>query len=522
MGSALFRLIDQASPEPYARRPNSRGAAWAIIRPRNDDSMITRFSPASQWLLALLLTWALCPPGSVRAAEPPAPVAGWIKSAGVMPERASLVALPLDGGTALIEWNAQRSLNPASAMKLVTTHVALSMLGPEHRWVTSLHLDGELREGVLRGNLVLRGGGDPKLVIEDLTELINRVRAMGLREIRGDLVIDDGLFDLSFDHGAPIDGDASQPYNVAPYAALMNFKATRIVVKPAAEQVRIALDPPIADVRVANELKVITGPCQGAAQALWVRDSFGQAGAGAGARPVIHVAGRYSPACGEQALFAAVLTHRDFIHGFFKAAWLAAGGSFSGTTRVESNAARGEPWLRWVSPRTLADVVQDINKFSNNVMTRQVLLGLAAREGAAATPERARQLIMGWLQQRGLSESGLVIDNGSGLSRDERISAALLARLLVHAAATPHGELFRVSLPQVGVDGTMRNRLARHPVSGRAFIKTGSLRDVRSIAGYVDAASGKRYAVVLMFNGEPMLGAQPAQDAFLRWVYENG
>ncbi|MEY3665058.1 MAG: hypothetical protein RLZZ153_1240, partial [Pseudomonadota bacterium] len=112
--------------------------------------------------------------------------------------------------------------------------------------------------------------------------------------------------------------------------------------------------------------------------------------------------------------------------------------------------------------------------------------------------------------------------NGSGLSRDERISALALARLLVHAAGTSHGELFRVSLPQVGVDGTMRHRLARHPVSGRAFIKTGSLRDVRSIAGYVDAVSGKRYAVVLIFNGEPMLGAQPAQDAFLRWVYENG
>jgi D-alanyl-D-alanine carboxypeptidase/D-alanyl-D-alanine-endopeptidase (penicillin-binding protein 4) len=457
-----------------------------------------------------------------QAAEPPAPIAAWVKTAGVAPERTGLIALPLDGGPALIQWNARAALNPASTMKLITTHVALSLLGPEHRWVTALHLDGDLRDGVLRGNLVLRGGGDPKLVIEDLTELIGRIRAAGLREIRGDLVIDDGLFALTADQGAPIDGDASQPYNVGPHAALMNFKATRVIVRPVAEQVRISLDPPLADVRLVNELKLINGPCQAVGQTLWIRESTTAAGAGTGTRPAIHVAGRYSPACGEQALFAAVLSHRQFIHGFFKAAWLAAGGVLTGTTRVEPNAARGEPWLRWVSPRTLADVVQDINKFSNNVMTRQVLLGLAARDGVAATPELARERVRIWLEQRGLGDNGLQIDNGSGLSRDERISSQALGRLLVHAAGSTHGDLFRVSLPQVGVDGTMRHRLARHPVSGRAFIKTGSLRDVRSIAGYVDAASGKRYAVVLIFNGEPMLGAQPAQDAFLRWVYENG
>ncbi len=511
---------------------------------RNDEFMITRLRRQSQqfwWLrwphrlcpahrfrgagslLGLLLLWTLgLALTAAHAAEPPAPIAAWIKTAGVASDRTGLIALPLDGGPALIQWNSQRSLNPASAMKLLTTHVALSVMGPEHRWVTAVHLDGELREGVLRGNLVLRGGGDPKLVIEDLTELISRIRAAGLREIRGDLVIDDGLFDLAADRSAPIDGDASQPYNVGPHAALMNFKATRVVVKPVAEQVRISLDPPIADVRIVNELKLISGPCQAGGQSLWVRESPAPVEAGSVARPAIHVAGRYSPACGEQALFAAVLSHRHFIHGFFKAAWLSAGGVLTGTTRVEPHAARGEPWLRWVSPRTLADVVQDINKFSNNVMTRQVLLGIAARDGTPATPEGARERARLWLEQRGLADASLYIDNGSGLSRDERISALALARLLVHAAGTSHGELFRVSLPQVGVDGTMRHRLARHPVSGRAFIKTGSLRDVRSIAGYVDAASGKRYAVVLIFNGEPILGAQPAQDAFLRWIYENG
>ncbi|NBS65975.1 MAG: D-alanyl-D-alanine carboxypeptidase/D-alanyl-D-alanine-endopeptidase, partial [Betaproteobacteria bacterium] len=164
----------------------------------------------------------------------------------------------------------------------------------------------------------------------------------------------------------------------------------------------------------------------------------------------------------------------------------------------------------------------DINKFSNNVMTRQVLLGASATPAQPASPLRMREMVQRWLDSRGLHFPELVIDNGSGLSREERISAASLARLLVHAAGNPHADLFRLTLPQVGIDGTMRARLQRHPLAGRAWIKTGSLRDVKSIAGYVDAASGRRYAVVMIINGEKILGAQPAQDTFLRWVYDNG
>jgi D-alanyl-D-alanine carboxypeptidase/D-alanyl-D-alanine-endopeptidase (penicillin-binding protein 4) len=443
----------------------------------------------------------------------------WSALTGAQPSGIAVLARPLDGGPALIDWNGATAFNPASTMKIVTTYAALDLLGPHYRWSTTLHLDGALRAGVLEGHLVLRGGGDPKFVIEDLTALIGRMRAAGLTEIRGDLLIDDSLFDLSNASLDSLDGDRSQPYNVAPHAALMNFKATRIVVRhDPAGQVRIALDPPLADVKVRNELKLLTGACGSAGSAIWVRD---QEPGGAGL-PEIRVQGRFAPTCGEQSLYAAVLDHQDFIHGFFKAAWRRAGGRFDGRTRIAGGAARSPVWMRWESPRTLIDVVQDINKFSNNVMTRQLLLTLATRDGRPATPERARQVVANWLTRQGLRMPELVIDNGSGLSRSERISAASLTALLAHAAASSHGEALRDSLPKVGHDGTMRGRLSRHPVAGRAWIKTGSLRDVRSIAGYVDAASGRRHAVAMIANGDRLLGAQPAQDAFLRWVHEHG
>jgi D-alanyl-D-alanine carboxypeptidase/D-alanyl-D-alanine-endopeptidase (penicillin-binding protein 4) len=180
-------------------------------------------------------------------------------------------------------------------------------------------------------------------------------------------------------------------------------------------------------------------------------------------------------------------------------------------------------WIRWESPRTLRDVIQDINKYSNNVMTRQLMLSLAARPGGPpASPRSAQKRVVDWLKAQGLRMPDLVIENGSGLSRAERISAGSLTELLVHADRGPHAADLRDSLPRVGFDGTMRGRLRRHAIAGRAWIKTGSLRDVRSIAGYVDAASGRRYAVALIANGPSLLGAQPAQDAFLRWVHEHG
>jgi D-alanyl-D-alanine carboxypeptidase/D-alanyl-D-alanine-endopeptidase (penicillin-binding protein 4) len=446
------------------------------------------------------------------------PLQRWLPAAGLSPEQVGAIALPLDGGPALLAHEAARPLNPASAIKLITTYAGLALLGPDFRWRTEARLRGALQDGVLRGDLVLRGGGDPKLVIEDLTEFVARMRAAGLERIDGDLVIDDAIFDTGARSVDDFDGDPSQPYNVRPFGALMNFKAARVVVRPDGRRAALAFDPALADVAIENRVRLVRGPCRHDAGGLQVRDAGSR-----GRTPVVRVAGRYSRACGEQGLFAAMLDHRQFVHALFKAAWQAAGGRWDGHTRIERGASRGEPWLVWVSPRTLAAVVQDINKFSNNVMTRQLMLQLAAEGGMQpATAADARRVMWGWLAAHGLQFPDLVLDNGSGLSRDARTSASHLARLLRHAAAGPHADLLRESLPAVGVDGTMKGRLLGEPIVGRAWIKSGSLDGVRSIAGYVTATSGRRYAVALIVNAPGAAASRALQDDFLRWVHANG
>jgi serine-type D-Ala-D-Ala carboxypeptidase/endopeptidase (penicillin-binding protein 4) len=423
----------------------------------------------------------------------------------------------------IVDVNADEPMNPASTMKILSTYAALSLLKPGYRFTTPVFLRGKLADGVLQGDLVWRGGGDPKFVIEDLTEFIAQLRAKGLQEIRGDLVIDDSLYLLAGEGLDTIDGDVSQPYNVAPYSAVMNFKATKFVITPTGDgRVQVSLDPALADVQVQNHIKLVRGPCRFGAGGLAIRDDA-PASADKG-RPTITLAGQYSATCGEQNTYAAVLDHRQFIHGFFKAAWLASGGVFTGTTKVQSGAANGLPqFATWTAPRTVSDLVRDANKFSNNLVTRQLLLQTAYEVyRLPASVDRARSVLQSFLKQKQIPAPGFVVDNGSGLSRQERITAKSLALVLDSAMRSEVAQEMVSSLPQVGVDGTMKNRLLQDAVAGRAWIKTGSLRDVRAIAGYLQAQSGKWYAVVMMSNGDGIGGTAPVQDKLLSWLYAAG
>ena len=435
----------------------------------------------------------------------------------------------LKGGDPLIFARAQEELDvlhaagvPVEVVPGISSaqaaHAALAMLGPDYRWTTRFYTTGPIRNGVLQGDLVMQGGGDPHLVIEDLHALMADLRAQGLTTIRGNLVIDDSRFAVGPAYGSAFDGDASQAYNVRPWAALTNFKASKLVVDPKSKQ--LVLDPPLADVQLRYDVKVLRGRCRGGATRVSVADGATPAG-----RPQVAVNGTQVRACGPLQFYAAMLDHQQFVHGIFKAAWKNMGGQFLGRTRIEPGAAkRARPLYAWQSSLDLGEVVHQINKFSNNVMTRMLLLEMAAAKGQGAlAPEVAGQWLHGWYRSQGMPMASLTMENGSGLSRQARISAGDMVVLLARAAQSPQARWFEQSLPVVGIDGTMKTRLRLDPVAGQAQIKTGTLQEVRAIAGYVTAASGRRYALSLMINGKyPAERALHAQDELLRWVYRHG
>lgn len=450
----------------------------------------------------------------------PAPVIDAMRRAQVPMSAASFYVIRVGAPTPAANWNAQKPMNPASTMKLVTTFAGLQLLGPGYRWQTTLYSDREPdSSGVLRGNLYLRGQGDPKLVPEEMDKLVASLRRAGVETIDGDVVLDRSYFDDGLENGGTIDGEIGRAYNVSPDALLYAFKTLSFRLAPdaGAQSVDVSMTPALAQVKIDNRLQLTNGKCgdwRARAAPTLVPQTDGTV--------LASFAGSFSADCGEQTYNVAALSHNDFIVGGFMAEWLRAGGRFARPPTVRSGTVpRGSIVLARHRGLPLSDIVRDINKYSNNVMARQLFLtvGAESERGARASTALSSRVVHRWLARQGLDMPELVLDNGSGLSRQERISAYDMNRLLQQALASEVGADFVESLPILGVDGTLRNRLTRAGAAGSGYLKTGTLADVRALAGYVDALNGQRFVVVALINHPNASQALEAHDALLQWVY---
>lgn len=468
-----------------------------------------------QLLFILLCLWAL----RAGAGDLPAPVAQALKAAGIPAAATAVWVREVDVDAPRLAINARTVFNPASTMKLVTTYAALDLLGPAYAWKTEAFAHGTLAEGVLTGDLHLRGGGDPKLTYDQFGRLLRQIRTRGIREIRGDLVLDRSAFAIGVADPGRFDAQPMRPYNVAPDALLVNFKAVtlQLIPDPASRGLLVGMEPAPTNLDLVNQVRLGNGNGCGDWKERLRADAFSH-----GPRTRLVLTGVFPPSCGEQRWNLAVQEHPDFVLGVFLQLWAELGGTLTGGVRDGLVPAEARPVAVLPSP-SLAEVVRDINKFSNNVMARQLFLTLGMEAGRRpASGEDGDAAIRAWLDARGLGVPDLVLENGSGLSRRERISAEGLGRLLQAAWRSSVMPELMASLPVTAIDGTMRKRLKQNGVAGQAHIKTGSLEGVRSIAGFVLDKTGRRWIVVFFVNHANAGAAQPAQDALLQWVYERG
>ncbi len=467
-------------------------------------------------LLLLLGCHAAAAPASPTATlrTLPPEVAAAMDRAQVPREALSVVVLEAGpGGAQRLAWQAQAAVNPASLMKLFTTYAALDVLGPAWRWTTPLWLQGALpgSGGVFEGDVVIKGSGDPTLVIERIWLLLRRLRQLGVREIHGDIVLDRSAFELPGQSPADFDGEALRPYNVRADALLLNYKALTFTFMPdpAHGVAVIATEPALEGVHADARVPLAAGV--GAPQCSDWRSAL-QADFSDPLR--LRFKGVYSAACGEQQWPVAYADPARYNARLLVALWAEMGGKLVGRVR-EGTAPATAPTFEVSSP-PLAEVIRDINKYSNNVMAQQLFLTLALTQRGLGTPEGARAVLHDWLATRyGDLGRAAVIDNGSGLSRETRVSAQLLARLLQDAAASPLMPELMASLPVSGVDGTMRRTAT---LTGRAHLKSGSLRDVTAVAGYVLAPSGRRHVLVGIVNHPNAAAARPALQALMEWA----
>ena len=434
------------------------------------------------------------------------------------PQHLSVYVQEVGAEKPLLEFNAAASRNPASTIKLLTTYVALDVLSPGYTWTTEAHLEGELDDGRLDGDLILKGTGDPFLTTERFWTFLRRLQAKGLQHISGDLVIDNGYFDVEPEDPAAFDGQPFRTYNVAPDALLVNFKAVRFrfVADPPRRQVRIVPDPALPNLNIENRIRLGNGYCRGYQRGI----AFNVPGGLTDETVVFD--GRFPAACEEYSFARTVLTPHEFAYGTVKYLGEEMGGSISGDVRLAAAPQEVEPYLGMDSP-TLAEIIRSVNKFSNNVMTRHLLLTLGAETfGPPGTRDKGTEVIDQWLAMKGLELPELQLVNGAGLSRETRISARGLGTLLVQAHSSPYMPEYVASLPLAAMDGTLQRRFRGEPLAGRMHLKTGRLDDVAAIAGYVRSRSGRDYVVVALHNDRDVhrgLG-QEVQNALLRWVFQ--
>lgn len=443
----------------------------------------------------------------------PEPMGKALKLQEIPASHVGLYVRQIGAAEPLVTHGEDKAMNPASLMKLLTTYAALDLLGPAYTWKTEAWVRGTWKGDRLDGDLILKGSGDPKITLEALWGWVRLLRQRGLREISGDLVLDRSTFSGSDTDPAQFDNEPWRAYNVGPSALMVNFKTLRVRLLPDldGQTLRVAADPAPAELQLdTTRLKLLSGECgdwKGRISPLFTRD---------GNNLKLSLIGGYPASCGERTWFLAAFSHQALVNAAFRQLWEESGGIMSGGWR-EGIVPAGARLLSTLESPALADVVRDINKFSNNVMARQVFLTLAA---PPATTEGAAERIREWLKGRGMQFSELVVENGSGLSRVERISPKHLGELLIDAFQSPVMPELLASLPLVAVDGTMQKRLRNHGVAGRAHIKTGTLDGVRGIAGYVLDGQGRRWVVVAIVN-HPRSGlSQPALDALLQWVHD--
>jgi D-alanyl-D-alanine carboxypeptidase/D-alanyl-D-alanine-endopeptidase (penicillin-binding protein 4) len=450
-----------------------------------------------------------------------------------LPETAiSIVVQEVGADLPMLSLNADVARNPASTIKLLTTWLALEELGPAYTWPTEAYLDGKLERGVLRGDLIIKGYGDPYFIMERLWRFQRQLRMRGLRSIDGDLVIDNSLFADEYADPWEFDGEGMRVYNVPPDAFLVNFQAVNFYFMPdlPKQSVRVIGDPLPSNLVIENQLTLGEGFCGGYQNGIGIRPSD------PAKRDRIVLSGRYRSGCDEYVLTRSVLTAPSYAYGVFRSLWEETGGTLSGDWRLGVAPAAPdfsknlpadlsgapEAFVRVDSP-PLSDVIQYINKYSNNVMARHLFLtlGLEAFE-APATRAKARQAANEALARKGFNFKELRLDNGAGLSRKTRIAARSLADILLAAESRPWSAEFISSLSLAGLDGTMRRRFKNEEMTGQMHLKTGRLTDVFATAGYVHARSGRDYVVVILQNyaGADHGPGQEAQSALLRWVYE--
>jgi D-alanyl-D-alanine carboxypeptidase/D-alanyl-D-alanine-endopeptidase (penicillin-binding protein 4) len=461
-----------------------------------------------RWCLLLLAAWGFLTAAAPRVASSPASlddrVAAVLSASALARARVGVHVVALGSGRVIYSRNGTDRFVVASNEKLVTAAAALDALGETYEFVTSLRGGGPIESGVLRGDLVVRGGGDPTFGgshgDEDATAIFRRwarvLKAKGLVRVAGDVVADDTFFDRVFYHPHWSKGQAWKWYFPTTSAFSINDNCVVVTVSPGSARGKAAvvqIEPADAPVQVLNLCK--TDPRR---QTVWFDRQLGS--------DTIRVGGYVRlgarPYSGEvtvpdPAFYAAVL---------LKSALEQEGIAVDGRARVVAEGQK--PAGQGVEPlcerrAALVPVLRTMLKFSHNHYAEQVIKTVGAEASGVGSWETGLARGAQFLERLGFKDSEFDLADGSGLSRYNRLTPALLAGLLAHMAESEHGAAFRSLLAVPGEDGTLNNRLSAEPYRSSVVAKTGYVNGAGALSGYARTRAGVEVAFCIFVNDQP-------------------
>ena len=451
----------------------------------------------------LLSCWAYALPAGVENAVnksgiPKEDISIYIKEAG-------------NSSNKVVSLNENQTRTPASVIKVLTTYAAILKLGFDYRWPTKFYTTGSLNGGVLQGDLVIKGLGDPTLSTKDLESIVRDISMYGIHRIKGNIIIDRSYFKVGTKDSSGFDEHPYSPYNAMPDAMMFNERVSTICVTPNKNSVtKKTVDH---SYKVLNKLQQVNKPCRGRYSWPGIKIDKSQI------MPVVLLQGKISKRCGKRNICKVVTKpYRSFYYAL-RDKLKEKGIEIEGSLRLQKVPSSAKKLFTHYA-RPLEEIISKTAKKSNNLYARHLLLFLGAKQyGAPATLDKGRRAVEYILRSKGaLGFGALKIDNGCGLSRSAKITAKLLAEMYDNAYAT-YGQRWMNTLSIAGVDGTIKKRFRGTVVKNRAWMKTGTLKRVKNIGGYVKSKFGKLYTVVILVNTKKgNWRASQLQNDIIKWL----
>jgi serine-type D-Ala-D-Ala carboxypeptidase/endopeptidase (penicillin-binding protein 4) len=445
----------------------------------------------------------------------PPEIMATLEKVKLSPDGLSVFIQSLESDAPLLAFNEDVPRNPASVMKVVTTYASLGTLGADYRWPVELYTNGTVNGDTLQGDLFLKGYGSPNFKEPELHHLLDDLRASGIKHITGNLVIDNSHFSIVKHDTGEFDGKRYAAYNAQSDALLYNEGISEFIVNGHG----VYSPNPARNVQIADGLQFKNVPCS-------ARYAYPKTGIrNAEDSVTVQFSGVVSSRCGERKYSFVLTDPANMLHSTVTHIWTRdMAGTLAGQDFIVASTPANAQLLAKVDSEPVSDILPMINKKSNNVMAQQLFLSIGAKQpGDGDTSEKAYQGIQQWFRSRGLDFPELVMENGSGLSRNGQVSARHIAELLRDAYHHPQRDVFINSLPILGVDGTLKNRLRGTHLAGHGHLKTGTLNNAKALAGYVTADNGETFVVAILHNDPTVkYKARPVHDQLIAWTARQG